>query len=354
MPTAGEWWGEFWGKVKHSPAILPITRVIPPDHTDKPDGERFRRDAHYFHVTVNRIFLKYDRELWVTYAPMALVVSEFQYDGEDLTVPSIVGPSLLEKSKIELPDTGFVFQDTRVAGIYPYKGGGLKLTIILYKVKRTDSAKQLLKVVERLSAALDFSQVLTTYLKIADVLADTVSEVIGSDKENQPLIGFRKEFAAGDDFKPGYLAIIDSPAVDDRKLWVREKELVFGDNKDTAPQFTTSNFVLCNIGQETERDDFEKFSPIREMWKQVKTEATRPKPEAWETAKIAMSALYQAMVLSPDLTEDHANVLNDDLVQRMLRMHERALGNVRHGEARETEGDRLAPTRHKALDILKL
>jgi len=122
MSTLGEWWGETWGKVKHAPAILPTTVRIPAARTDEPPHERFRRDAHYFEVTVNRIFLKYDRELWKTYAPMALVVTEFQYDAKDLIVPFIVGPTLLEQNKIELPDRGFVFHDTRVAGMHPLQG----------------------------------------------------------------------------------------------------------------------------------------------------------------------------------------------------------------------------------------
>jgi len=54
MSTLGEWWGETWGKVKHAPAILPTTVRIPAARTDEPPHERFRRDAHYFEVTVNR------------------------------------------------------------------------------------------------------------------------------------------------------------------------------------------------------------------------------------------------------------------------------------------------------------
>jgi hypothetical protein len=285
---------------------------------------------------------------------MALVVTEFQYDAKDLIVPFIVGPTLLEQNKIELPDRGFVFHDTRVAGMHPYKGGGLKLTVILYKVKRTDTAKQLLKVVERMSSALDFSQMLSTYLKVADVLVDTVSEVIGSNAENEPLIGFRKEFAAGDDFTPGYFVIADGNAANKDKWWVREKELRTGNDLQSA-LYTDSNFVLFSIGQKTERDDYEKFSPLGEMWKQVKSEATRPKDEAWEMAKIAMSTLYQAMTISPDLTEDHANALNDELVARMKRLLERTLGNLRMGgEPEAAEDDTLARSRRKALDILKL
>ena len=102
-----------------------------------------------------------------------------------------------------------------------------------------------------------------------------------------------------------------------------------------------------------ERDDYDKLSPIGGMWKQVKAEATGTKPETWENAKVAMSSLYTAMVTSPDLSEEHALILNDQSVERMVRIHERALGNVSHGEATE-EADPLEKTRRKALDILKL
>lgn len=355
MSALGEWWGETWGKVERDPAILPTTARIPAARTDKPQRDRFRRDAHYFEVTVNRIFLKYDRELWTTYAPMALVVSEFQYDGENIVVPFIVGPSLLEKSKVELPDHSFVFHDTRVVGLHPYKGGGLTLTVILYKVKRTDTAKQLLKVVERMSSALDFSQVLSTYLKVAGVLIDTVSEVIGSDKDNKPLIGFRKQFAAGDDFAPGYFVVADGSAPNPDQWCVFNKDLKTGTDEQSAAPYTDSNFVLFSIGQEAERDDYEKFPPFGDLWKQVKSEATRPKQESWEMAKAAMSTLYQAMVVSADLTEDHAIVLNNELIAKLMLIRKNALANVKMGAEPETAYDNaLTRRRENALDILKL
>jgi hypothetical protein len=352
MPSLREWWDELWDNVQHSPTMLPTRHVILPDHVDKQLGERFKRDQHYFVVKVNRVFLQYNRQFWATYAPMALVVSEFQYDQENIVVPFVVGPSLLEKDRIELPNGGFMFLDTKVAGVHPYKGGGLKLTVILYQVKRSDLAKRLLKVAENVASVLDFSQTLSTYLKIANVLVDTIGDVIGTDPNNRPIIGLRQEFEAGDDFKPGYFAMIASDKINRGKLWVKENELLYGDTAN-APKFTDANYVLYSIGQTTERDDFEALSPIGEMWKQVRTEATRTKAETWDTAKVAMSTLYQAMILSPDLTEGHANQLNDELVTRMVRMHERALQNVSHGEV-STQVDPLEKVRQKALDILKL
>jgi hypothetical protein len=319
MSTLSDWWNGFWDKVQHSPTILPTRHAILTDHVDKQPGHRFKRDSHYFAVTVNRIFLKYDRQFWATYMPMALVVSEFQYDGQDTVVPFVVGPSLLEKDQIELPKKGFMFLNTQVAGIHPYNGGGLKLTIILYQVKRTDMAIKLLKVVENVASAFNFSQALSTYLKMAHVLVDTVGEVIGTDTANQPLIGLRQEFGVGEDFKPGYYALIGSDTIEQSKLWVQNNELLYGDAV-ASPKFTDANYVLFNIGQTTERDDFKKL-PFYGQWKTALAEAHTANPEKWLSAKANWTSLYQTMSLSPDLISSQAESLSDQVFMDMETKH---------------------------------
>jgi hypothetical protein len=323
MATLKEWWEGFWGTVKSSPTILPARYAIPAEHTGKPAQERFKRDQHYFTVTVNRIFLKYSREFWTTYAPMALAVSEFSYDGNDTVVPFVVGPQMLEKNKIDLP-AGFVFADTKVAGINAYKGDGLKLTVILYRVKRTDLAGKLLKVVENLASVLDFSQALSSYLKIAHVLVDTVGEVIGSDKDNQPIIGLRKEFSESDDFKPGYFALIESgkTPVPQDQLWVRDNELVFGKDRDSAQDFSGANFVLYSINQTTWRDDYDQF-PFYTQWRTALAESFTSDPEKWKSACANWTTLYQMMALSPDLLPGQADQLADRCYAQMNEKHER-------------------------------
>jgi len=352
MANLEDWWERLWGKLQRSPALLPTTYAIPTDHTDKTAGPRFKRDAHYFTVTVHRMFLRYDREFWTTYAPMALVVSEFQYDGHDRVVPFVVGPTLLEGADVSLPDTRFLFHDTRVAGVHPYKGGGLKLTVILYRVKRTDFSKKLLKILERIGSVVDLSQALGTYLKIADVLVDTVGDVVGSDADNQPLIGIRREFETGDDFAPGYFALIDGASVATDKLWVRGNELVFGDSLANATTFTAHNYALYRIGQHTDRDDFEKLSPLGDLWKQVKEQASKVQDKEKDLAKAAMATLYQAMMMSPDFTMDHAFEESSDLRAQMKRIQEGALGETVHG-AKDVAPDLQERIRRGALDILR-
>ncbi|MDQ2921837.1 MAG: hypothetical protein M3R52_09555 [Acidobacteriota bacterium] len=352
MPTVSEWWNGVWDKIQHDPAILPTYYPILGSNSDKDKGESFKGESHYFTVRVNRIFLQYGRQFWNNVVPMALVVSEFKYKGENTVVPFVVGESLLQNGKINIP-ASFLFANTKVAGTHPYKGGGLKLTVILYQVQRTNLVTNLLDVVEKFTSVLDFSQALSSYLKIASVVVDIVDGLI-HQQGTQPLIGLRQEFDAGDGFGPGYFALIDSRniQVPQNKLWVRNDDLHFGDSAETAKEFRQANYILYRIQQARTRDDAEQLSPIYELWQKVKTEATDTRPDNWEITKAVMSTLYQQMVTSPDLTEDHANQLNDDFVARMERIHDRAVGNVKQG--REAEPAALSRSKRKALDILKM
>jgi hypothetical protein len=324
MSDTGDWWDGFWGKIKHSPAILPAHYQVLPSHVDRTQGEPFRRDQHYFVVKVNQIFLKYDRQFWTTYAPMALVVSEFDYDEQAKVVPFVVGPSLLEKDKIELP-SGFVFSDTKVAGIHPYKGGGLKLTVILYQVKRIDLAKKMLSMVERVASVLDFSQTLAAYVKISGVLVDIVETIISSDDDNQPLIGLRKEFDPIDDFSPGYFALIDSRNVkiDVSRLWVTDNKLLAGDSRETAEPFTDANYVLYSVRQTKARDDVTKLG-FYQQWKVALAESSSHEPKKWKSARASWASLCQMMSLSPDLAFAQVGDLAKECWAKMEERHDLA------------------------------
>lgn len=368
MPDLQEWWKGFWDTVQHHPTVLPTRHAILPSHVDKKLGETFRRDRHYFTVRLNQIFLKYDRQFWATYAPMALVVSEFQYNGQDTVVPFVVGPSLLEKDKIEVPN-GFVFSDTKVAGIHPYKGGGLKLTVILYRIQRNDPIRRLLRIAESLASVLDFSQTLGTYLKIANILVETLGDVIGADPNNQPIIGMRKEFDAQDGFQPGYFALIDSgnTPIEQEKLWVCQNQLRYGDSMN-APEYRGANFLLYSIQQATERDDIDQLH-FYKQWQTSLAESLTASQEKWLSAKANWVTLYQMMSLSPDLISSHAEALADECYAQMeknyAKIKERmgkmgAGGDEREATSKDDEdkqlsglSEQLDPVRSRSVSVLR-
>ncbi len=347
----------IWNKIKQTPVQLPSKVNILADHISNKNenlGAVFREDEHYFQVRINEMYLTYQRQWFSTYDPMVFIVSEFQYDGKIEAVPFTVGPMMMEKYGQKIP-TGMIFSNTRVAGLHPWRGGSLTLSVILMRVKRDDYPKKLLRVVESAASAVDFGTALTSYVKIAGVIFDGVEALLGAE-DTTPLIGFRKTIDqdAGDKLEPGYLALIDIPEdqLDLNKLWVRDHQLLFGDGLAGAQPFRKADYVLYSISQTSQRSD-EETLPFYPLWKRVVEEASRPKPDNWDSAKSNMLSLYQTMMLSPDLTKNQAFGLTEKYTIEMKKIHEKVVGLSTLGEekAEPSAFDRI---RKQSLDILKM
>ena len=52
-------------------------------------------DVDYFTIQVNELYLDYDRKLWQNYVPSLWAASTFVYDGQEHTIPFVVGQELL-------------------------------------------------------------------------------------------------------------------------------------------------------------------------------------------------------------------------------------------------------------------
>ncbi|MFX0201552.1 MAG: hypothetical protein ACFFCW_36010 [Candidatus Hodarchaeota archaeon] len=333
---------DIWESIRRSPAQVPSRVSITPDHVD--EGEKlkitFQPDEHYFQVCINEMYLTYSREWFNKYDPMVFVVSEFIYDKRIEAVPFIAGPKIMKKYEKKIPE-GMVFSDTRVAGLHPYRGGRLTLSVVLCRVQRRNYARQLLQMVESAASVLDFSTSLSTYVKVASVILDGVEALLGLG-DTDPLIGLRKEFDpdAGDGLAPGYFALIDMPdaRLDTNKLWVRERQLVYGSSLADAKPFRDADFVLYSITQTTERSDAATL-PFYQLWERVAQEAAKPKEDNWQSAKANMLSLYQTLKLSPDLTHHQADNLTKKYIADMKRLHENAVDLAELGPEEEELSD---------------
>ena len=355
-------WNKIFDTIKASPRVLPSTIEIPRDHTDETlatFNESFKRDKHYFQVLINEMYLVNQREWFKKIDPVVYVVSEFTYNGKDQIVPKLVGPSLLKDEGV--PDEynkGVIIRNTAVSGLFPYRGGGLTLTVVLCESKTDDYARKLLRVVESTAQALDFSPVLTPYTKIAGAVMDGF-EMLFSSGSITPLAGLRDSYGPNLNtaFRPTYFAQIDSANVDPATLWVRGKQLMQGKSLDASKPYRAGDFVLYSIigPQDNARDDLETL-PFNELWVKVKKGAASPidKPN-YEATKRDMSTLYEMIVASPDLTEDHGYAIADEYAGRMKTIHEKAvkLGAMDGDKTSAQERESVAALHKKSLALLR-
>ncbi len=356
MKSIVECCGNIWESIRQSPAQMPSRVAIPPDHVDEGEklGTAFQPHEHYFQVLVNEMYLSYGREWFKVYDPMVFIVSEFSYNEKREVVPFVVGPMMMEKFGKEIPEH-MVFSDTRVAGLHPYRGGILSLSVVLCRVKRKNYARKLLRVVESAASVLDFSTALSTYVKVAGVVLDGVEALFGLG-DTDPLVGFRKDFNpdAREVLEPSYFALIDMPEseLNANELWISERELVYGKSLTDAKPFRNADYVLYSITQTSERSD-ETTLPFYPQWKRVIKEATVPKEDNWQSAKSNMLSLYQTLMLSPDLTQKQADRLTEKYKAEMKHLHDKAVEMAELGPEEEelSEFDKI---RQQSLEILNM
>jgi hypothetical protein len=343
---------QMWNGVKGSSRELPGMYMVPPSHTDlQPDVfKSFEKDKTYFQVRVNEMYLSYDRQWFSNYEPMLFTATEFLYGGERHTVPTLVGPQLMPKLPTgELP-ARMVFANTRVAGLHPYRGGRLVLTVILYRSERDNVAQSMLKLIENTAGALDFTHAVDIYVKVATVALDGIQALLGLGKL-QPLLGIRREFDPDADalLMPGYYVLCNRTDLDETKMWVKEGKWLYGDDLASAASRSGDDYVLYSVVQTPERSDADAL-PFYSLYQQAKQQATQPTKESWDVAKANLAAVHQMMVTSPDLTPEQASALLDAYLVELKSIHDRA-----------TRIASLAPTSRafkqaidKAYDILQM
>lgn len=327
----------IWDRLQGSPTVLPTHVPIPQERvlcSETRLREPFSPDSHYFQVRINEMFLSQQRQWFSKFDPFVYVLSQFTYDKAEETVPFIVGPQLLEKTAnpMRVP-TGTLFTNTRVAGIHPYRGGRVVLALALCQLQRENYARTVLSMVEKAAGALDFSNVLSSYLKVSGVILDGLEALLGVGA-TKPLIGMRIEFDpdAGDLFEPCHWLLIDLPssALPEDRLWVKDGRLKYGPSSSDLSDFHEADYVLFSVVQSATRGDIRTL-PFYPLFETALKEASSPEADSWQRAKAGLSALYQQLILSADLTPSHGDALNDQFVARLKLVRKHVLQNATLG-----------------------
>lgn len=321
-------------------AVVPGAGRIPVERTDL-DPSRvapFTAGNHYLTVRVNELFLCRQRQWFVTSMPMVFAQTELTYGTGSISVPFVVGPALVGKSAQELPQ-GMLFQNTRVAGVYPYVGDRLSLTLVLHRVVRQNHAQQLLGLLNSLGAAFDVSTALAPYLRIAGVIEDGLETLLGLD--GGPELGLHKEFDtnAGDDFGPGYFVLLGEELAASDKLWVRNHRLLAGPDEDHLVPVRDRDYALYSITQTPRRDDIESLPWFASLWRRIVMQAGRGSKDGLDAAIADLQTLGQEIYLSPDLSKPQKRELIEQKRAEMYELHDAVVAVTHRSGAGELESE---------------
>lgn len=328
MSSISDRMNKLWENARRGHSALQSALIIPKENIVPPlvYSSALQAHKHYFQIRINQLFLKYDREWFATFDPTVMVATDFLYGSSRVSVPSMVGPRIFESKGVSVP-TGSIISDTRVAGLYPYRGGRISLKFVLYKTQRDNKLRQLLNLLENTAGAIDYGTALSQYLRIADAIVSGIEGLLGIG-QTVPVLAYSKEFdpTAGDELAESYILLIDRPEreLNTREFWVINNKLYTGSSPSSVVPYEATDFVLVSLRKTTERDDIQSL-PFYPMWEQAVKEATLPYEGHWKLAKASLASLYQAMVLSPDLTEDHVTTLRGHFIELLQQRRQEAV-----------------------------
>lgn len=300
-------------------ATLPAAQCLPPGSAEA----EIPRDAAYFTLRVNELHLAQGRELWATYDPMVIVTSNFIHGTERITVPFVVGPSLLKEHAGAGVPHGVLIQDTTVAGPYPNRGGSVAIAIVLYRVRRDDYARKLLQIVEGVSGAIGPAADMGLLSKVGGPMLDGLEALLGMGA-TVPIAGHRIEYDTmiQGGLRSWYAALIDAPRVDPKALCVEHGRLMHTNGEGRQP-VRDADYVLYSLTGQVSRED-ERTLPFYAMYLRAVRDAAAGTDEAWKAAKATLAECWQQMAVSPDLTPGQAGSLIDSYRTELLATRDRA------------------------------
>lgn len=304
--------GKLFEALKHSRVSMPTISSFPPDKClpSGTVGEEIVKNEDYFSLEINELYLAYDRRWWSTYDPAVLIITEFLYNKTITVVPKIVGPAMIGNTPGKLP-LGVVLHDTRAVGPYPYRGGRISVTVVLYRVRHDSAARRLLHFVEQVSSAVGVPADYGTLTKVGHTILEGVESLMGMG-ETEPVAGHRVELDGErlQGLRSASTVLISANDQELNNLWVESGRLrTWAADKSEAP-FEAADYVLYTLQRHSSRGD-EMTLPFYTLYEQAIRSAmlADDEGESWKQAKASLLTLYQQMVVSPDITDREADRL---------------------------------------------
>ena len=228
---------------------------------------------------------------------------------------AVVGPSQIRTwTAMDRPRHGVVLQDCLLVGPNPYRGGNVEISMCFYRVRRTNAASSLLKVIDNLSGALPGAGEMATVAKVGSALLQGVEGLLGLE-ETVYLAGQRLSLTPSplNPLTAGYSALVAPPVPDDgRNLLVADRRLCIDDGKDGVP-YRGSDFVLLGLSGSAERGA-ESSLPFYAL-KADALAALGDGDDGLKRGKAAMLTAYQQMRKSPDITSRQAGEMFEAWLQ---------------------------------------
>lgn len=326
---------DLWEHIRRSRTLPVLSYKILPDHIiNQPIPEtKLESEKQYVQIIINQMSLKYNRQWFKVYDPMTFVALEFIYDKNTQTDSSMVGPSKLNRLKQDTP-RNILFSNILAAGPYPYRGGGIELGVVLYKIKKIDYLGSVLNLIENTASTLTSTLVVDTYMKVVRVLKEGLETILGM-KDTEPLLGHYQGFNSNRStaLRQGYFVLINSTKnkYKSNDFWVDEGQLRIGSDPKSLKEFTDTDYILYSVMLNDERDDvrklafYEVYERALEAAVDAKEDDLKEPDKKLKTIVLpVLRELNKKLIQSPDLIREHAAKLSIAYKDEVLKQYRNA------------------------------
>lgn len=262
----------------------------------------FKEGQHYFRLRLAEMFLKDDRKLFRTYVPVVSSVVELQFGSNAAQqLPSVAGPLSLNLNESSLGKG--VEINYALTNLVPYRGGTVSISAALLAYVNKDYFQPFLSLANSISSLLTIGQLSTT-LKVVDSTVSAIQDLLdGGDKDIR--LVFHNEYSGTDSLggvslSNGYFVVIgtDANKFNPEKLFVKNSQLQFGDDLDSAKPLTGYDYMLFSVEAAVYRDDFRYFDEYNSLLNTAIEKGMTDKAEGDAIIRAAMQAVFK----SNDLT----------------------------------------------------
>jgi hypothetical protein len=319
-----------------------------PVPTDAFVGASIAQDAQYFGVTLNQLWLAKGREWWSTYDPLVHVNVDFLYGTAPVSVSRLIGPSIL-RGKLaggnESVPHGFLQSDILAVGPHPFRGGAVEVTVILYKVRRTEYAKRLIALAENLSTSFGVGPAMMPYLKMGGALVDAVDATFQMG-DSVPVLGHQVGLnTALRPLRTQYLALVAGALGAPADARVADGKLSLPGGAESS-----TDHVLYSVFAQ-DRAPPEATAAQAPTIRAMEESVVHGGDTGWDRARSMLLAMYLDLRNSPDLLRADADRVLEDCKKSLQEL--RALQPGLMGETPAPAAARRAKAARELDDVTK-
>ncbi|TWH49162.1 hypothetical protein [Sporomusa sp. KB1] len=262
----------------------------------------FKEGQHYFRLRLAEMFLKDDRKLFRNYVPVVSSSVQLQFGSNAAQeLPYIAGPLTLDLDQASLGKG--VQLNYSLTNLVPYHGGNVAISAALLAYVAKDYFQEFLNISNSIATLLTTGQLSTTLKVVASAVSGMQDLFDAGDKEIH--LVFHNEYSGTDSLggvslQNGYFAVIaaDAAKFETEKLFVKDSQLQFGDDSQSAKPLTGYDYMLFLIEAALYRDDFRYFDDYSSLMDTAIEKGMTNKTDGDTILKTVMLAVFK----SDDLT----------------------------------------------------